>query len=141
MANHQRSAEKEAYWRTHVEGQAVGDVSVREYCLRFGLSEPSFYSWRRKLQLRDGHKTRRVPRRVPRRKRPADSSDSGPQGLVAVEITGSTDCQRELAVEALGGVTVRLREDVSWEVLQRVIVALSSSIRGDSVDQRPVFEC
>jgi hypothetical protein len=43
MANHQRSAEKEAYWRTHVEGQAVGDVSVREYCLRFGLSEPSFY--------------------------------------------------------------------------------------------------
>ena len=52
MAN-LRSAEREAFWRSEVARQAASGVSVRRFCKERGLSEPSFYAWRRTLQERD----------------------------------------------------------------------------------------
>ena len=55
--------EKESYWRDHVAQQAAGDVSTRAYCFEHGLSQPSFFSWRRAIRKRD---TERKPSsRVP----------------------------------------------------------------------------
>ena len=56
MAKRFQSADKDSYWRWHVDMQAAGGVSVRAYCGRHGLSEPTFYTWRRKIHERDsGH--------------------------------------------------------------------------------------
>ena len=49
---------KEQFWREHVRRQATGSLSVRHYCERHELSEPSFYAWRRELARRDALKLR-----------------------------------------------------------------------------------
>ena len=48
-----RSAEKERFWRRQVAGQAASGLSIRKWCRRERLSEPSFYAWRRELARRD----------------------------------------------------------------------------------------
>lgn len=48
-----RSAQKEQFWRRQIEGQAACELTARQWCQREGLSEPSFYAWRRELAKRD----------------------------------------------------------------------------------------
>lgn len=45
-----KSAEKAARWQEMVRRQAESGVSVRQFCAAEGLSEPSFYVWRKKLR-------------------------------------------------------------------------------------------
>lgn len=44
---------KEQFWRRMVEGHSKSGESVRDWCDRHGVSEPSFYAWRRELAKRD----------------------------------------------------------------------------------------
>jgi len=55
-----RSAAKERFWRRHIARQSAGHLSVRVYCARHAVSEPSFYSWRRELARRDQAAARRT---------------------------------------------------------------------------------
>lgn len=48
-----RSAGKEQFWRRIVEGHSKSGESVRDWCDRHRVSEPSFYAWRRELAKRD----------------------------------------------------------------------------------------
>ncbi len=50
---HSRSAEKEAFWQMAVDEQQCSGLSIKAFCRQQGLSEPSFYAWRKKLQKRD----------------------------------------------------------------------------------------
>ena len=52
-----RSGEKEAWWRQQVGEQATSNLSVRSFCEQNGLSEASFYAWRRELAVRDQTQT------------------------------------------------------------------------------------
>ncbi len=45
-----KSAEKAARWQEMVRRQEESGVSVRQFCITEGLSEPSFYAWRKKLR-------------------------------------------------------------------------------------------
>jgi hypothetical protein len=49
----QRSERKEREWRAILERWAGSGMSVRAFCEERGLSEPSFYAWRRTLAARD----------------------------------------------------------------------------------------
>ena len=40
---------REALWRGRIEEQARSGLSVRAYCQRESVAEPSFYQWRRKF--------------------------------------------------------------------------------------------
>ncbi len=51
-APHSRSP-LEAAWRDRVTRWRASGLNVRDFCRREGLSEPSFYSWRRALAERD----------------------------------------------------------------------------------------
>lgn len=53
MANRQRNAAKEQFWRQAMDRQARSQLSVHKFCERDGLSETSFYMWRRELAQRD----------------------------------------------------------------------------------------
>ena len=53
MANQRRSVEKEAYWRGQLELQSTSGLSIRRWCRESGVSEPTFYVWRRELRKRD----------------------------------------------------------------------------------------
>lgn len=54
MANQQRDAEKERFWRKAIRRQAASGLAVRVFCRQEGLSEPSFYAWRQTIRERDG---------------------------------------------------------------------------------------
>lgn len=49
----QRNVTKERFWRWHLAAWRRSGMTVRGYCAAEGLSQPSFYSWRRLLQQRD----------------------------------------------------------------------------------------
>ena len=48
-----RSAEKERFWRSRIVDQQQSALSVKEYCQRESISQPSFYAWKRKLKERE----------------------------------------------------------------------------------------
>ena len=41
--------DQEQFWRMAIETWQTSGLSVRQFCTDEGLSEPSFYSWRKKL--------------------------------------------------------------------------------------------
>ncbi len=44
-----KSEQKTSYWREVLARQAESGLSIRQFCIREGVSQPSFYAWRRKL--------------------------------------------------------------------------------------------
>ena len=44
----------ERQWRDRVAAWATSGLTVRDFCLRRGLTETSFHYWRRELRQRDG---------------------------------------------------------------------------------------
>lgn len=63
----------EARWREIVQRQAGSGLSVRGFCAAEGISEPSFYAWRKKLRTRNVNGTRAV-RNERRREETADDA-------------------------------------------------------------------
>lgn len=50
MSGNDRSADnQQQFWQMVIETWAGSGLSVRQFCRREGLSEPSFYYWRKKL--------------------------------------------------------------------------------------------
>lgn len=52
MAKVWRDRGKERFWRQHLTAWRRSGRGVRDYCRSAGLSEPSFYAWRRVLAER-----------------------------------------------------------------------------------------
>ena len=108
-----RRAEKEASWRCHLEAQSSSGESIRGYCRRHGLLQSSFHFWRCAIANRDLG--------VPSSKRAEGA------GLVAVQIVGELALPSSnrglLEIELVGGLVVRLREDVGVESLEQVLRA------------------
>ena len=48
-----RNPELERSWRSRLESQRRSGLSVRDYCAKHRLREPSFYAWRRIIADRD----------------------------------------------------------------------------------------
>ena len=53
MARGQRDLGLEQQWRERMAGWRASGLSVREFCQRRGLTELTFYYWRRELWTRD----------------------------------------------------------------------------------------
>lgn len=66
MANRKRDVAKERAWRRWISRQRKSGLSVRAFCAREQLSEPSFHAWRRTLAERQAD---RQPTRTTRKKR------------------------------------------------------------------------
>jgi Transposase len=59
-----RDPSKERFWRRTVAQWEESGSSVRDFCDRHGLAEPSFYAWRRLLRQRDAQDVGFVPVQV-----------------------------------------------------------------------------
>jgi transposase len=79
-----RDPSKERFWRRMVaQWQASGD-SVHDFCDRQGLSEASFYAWRRLLRQRDAEEPHFVPVRVSNGSAAPPHADRASSGLELV---------------------------------------------------------
>lgn len=47
-----RDPHKERFWRRTIKQHQQSGLSIRDFCREHGISEPSFYGWRRELQNR-----------------------------------------------------------------------------------------
>lgn len=52
-ARRRRDESKEQFWRGLVKGFDAKQTTIRRWCADHGVSEPSFYAWRRELKRRD----------------------------------------------------------------------------------------
>ena len=104
-----RSGEREAVWRGHVDRQTSSGLSVRRFCEENGLSEPSFYAWRRRLAERDW---------------PA----SGSEFLPVILTPHMASSGSRITIELRGGRLMHLPETMAIER----IVALLGGLEADS---------
>jgi len=68
-----RDPHKEQHWRRLIQLWKNSGLTVRAFCARHHLTQPSFYTWRRELQQRDAATTF-VPVQVVADDQPAPST-------------------------------------------------------------------
>jgi hypothetical protein len=100
-----RDESKERIWRQHIRDWQDSGLSVRGFCARRGLSQPSFYSWRRELQRRDSEKPLFVPIRL--------RTDQAPAVLA-----------HALEVVLASGRTIRVTSGFDAATLQQLVAVL-----------------
>jgi len=100
------SEERRAFWQMAIEMQQESGLSVRKFCEREGLSDASYFSWRRKLRQEadeagvdepdDGEDAGESPRLVPVRLVGGGEDDAlevvSPSGLV-LRVGGNADTE------------------------------------------------
>jgi hypothetical protein len=113
MSKHQqRDPRKEQFWRRKLEQWRRSGLSVRAFCARHGLTEPTFYFWRRTLAQRDEATVRFVPVQVV------------PDPLADVPPT-PTGVGLELLLA--GGRVLRIGPTFDGPTLQRLLAVLEES--------------
>ena len=118
MANRRRDPEKEQFWRRMVAQQRQSAGTIRAFCEREGLSQPSFYQWRRELARRD---------RTPRARRDAAGRDAAT--FVPIQVVAEAAL---IEIALPGGVVVRVRAGADAATLRQVLAVLAESPEGAS---------
>jgi transposase-like protein len=117
---------KRAHWEALLRQFPSSGLSVREFCRRRGVCEPSFYGWRRRLRVPSRAGVAGVPLFVPVRVAPA-SPAAGAEGQGGQERQGGI----ELLLGGGAAVhTVRLLGEVPAARLAAVLGVLQQ--RGQS---------
>ena len=80
-----RDPRKEQQWRRWIRQWQQSGLSVRAFCARHHLAQPSFYAWRREIQQRDSVADTLVPVQLVR-----DGEPSGPSTFEVVLAGGRT---------------------------------------------------
>jgi hypothetical protein len=119
-----RNGEKERFWRQVVEGHAGSGLSVRQYCTDRGVSEPSFFAWRRELAQRDAaaNKPARSP---PQRSARALSQRPALPGFAQLQIAPSEPASG-LSIEIVlpTGIRIRVPRGACQDTLSNILGAL-----------------
>ena len=114
-------ADKAARWREILSRQAGSGLSIRQFCAREGVSEPSFFAWRKKLGERENDDTR-----TRKSRRGRDKTGNG-RLFVPLKLFDSVE-----ALEVIHplGYRIRVTGDFSPHVLQQVIEVLDRRTEG-----------
>ena len=121
-----RDVEKERFWRGIIDGHAGSGLSIREYCGRRGVSEPSFFAWRCELARGDAQSARQS-KSTQKLARARAARDSRTQPRFAQLQIASAELQNGAAVIEIvlpDGVCVRVHHGVSRQTLGEVLAAL-----------------
>jgi transposase-like protein len=113
MAKHVRNRSKEQFWRRAVARWRRSGQSVRAYCVQEGLSEPSFYAWRRELARRDRHA-----------EQTATSTTSA--SFVPVRVVSEPSAAIEIVLSK--GPIVRVRPGFDATTLRQVLATVEAAI-------------
>jgi hypothetical protein len=116
---------REQHWRDVIQQWQVSGQTVRAFCTEHHLSEPSFYSWRRAITLRD--QTQQVTgasTRPASRDEPADRPAFVPVRVVpsVVDTTPPTSTGLELVIGSRR--VVRVPPQFDADLLRRLLTIL-----------------
>jgi hypothetical protein len=96
MARWSRDENKEQYWRrVLVQWQGSQSTTVRGFCAAQGVSQASFYWWRRAIQRRDQERPRFLPVKVVNEVEPNPIAQASGGDSSAIEVVlGGGRCLR-----------------------------------------------
>ena len=140
MAKSKRSAENEAFWRWIMEEQQRSGLTVRAFCQREGIAEPSFYGWRREIKRRDASNGLGRPIAVDvsaqdgaDEKRSHPSAPAGerqhPQQLIPVDVVdlvSNGGSPPPIEVLTPSGFTLRVPQDIQPQRLDGLLKVVAS---------------
>jgi len=110
-----KSAAAEVRWRELLERQAGSGLSIRRFCASEGISEPSFYTWRRRLRQGQDKEARCRPSRN------REDNRNNVESFVALKLL---DAVGTLEIVHPLGYRIQVSGDVDPVALRRVIEAL-----------------
>jgi hypothetical protein len=116
MANCQRDAAKERFWRGVVRRHAACGLGVRAFCRQERLAESAFYAWRRTIAQRD----------FASRPRAAAAGLSNAPAFVPAILTEGPRPEPGIVVELAGGRVLRVPAPVSPQWLAVLVHALEA---------------
>lgn len=100
------------FWQMAIEAWQAGGLSVRQFCKQEGLSEPSFYMWRKRLKKSSDPK-------------PDHSMDYSPEPFIQVSLPDGSSGGLELVLSS--GHTLRIPGGVDQPTLTAVLSALGEA--------------
>ena len=122
---------KEHFWRRLLRQWQRSGQGVRSFCRQHGLSEPSFYAWRRTIQQRDRQaQPKSPPGRRPRASDPRQGAaapgrpGAGQPAFVPVSIAAAPPA---LEVVLRDGRTVRVPPDFDAATLRQLLAVLAEA--------------
>jgi len=118
-----RNPGKERFWRRMVREWRRSGLCVRAFCARHGLSEPSFYAWRRIVAERDQESAQ--VRAKPERDgvcRAAPAGDDAPVFVPLRVIDVATQVALEVVLER--GRAVRVLRGFDPDTLRQLLAVL-----------------
>ena len=119
-----RSAEKAEFWKLVVAEWQESGLNIREFCKQNGLSEPSFYSWRRELKKRENEADGGALQRVS--KKPSKDIEQTPV-FIPLSLKTETGQQPEAKSDIeviVGQHSIRIQPGFDSETLGRVLAVI-----------------
>lgn len=101
--------DQQAFWQLVLETYQASGLSVRQFCKQEGLSQPSFYAWRKRLRPTG------APEAVP-------SSAARSSEFIEVTMPSDVPCALELALSS--GHVLRIHRGADSQTLTYVLSAL-----------------
>lgn len=118
MANHERDAKREAFWRGVFKRHAASGLTIREFCRQEKLTESAFFAWRRTIGERDAEAQSQTGRGG-RSQRPA---------FLPVVLADNNGHGQAIVIELAGGRVLRLPVSIDMERLSTFVQALEAGI-------------
>jgi hypothetical protein len=119
MANCERDAKRDTFWRGVLKRYAASGLSIRAFCQREQLTESAFYAWRRTIALRDAEAKSQTGRGG-RLRQPA---------FLPVLVDANHHDDGTLVIELAGGRVLRLSEHILPARLAAIVNALEQAER------------
>jgi transposase-like protein len=127
-----RTQQKWDAWRGLIQQWRQSGLTIRVFCQRHGVSEPSFYAWRRRIEAEADGESAAADQRLQSDR----ACDGQPEalgdnkaGFAEVRMTEANEVNtaadaREIELTLLTGERLRIGRDVDAAQIQRVMVAV-----------------
>ena len=125
------SDERMRFWRDLVERQRTSGLKIARFCAEAGVSQNSFYVWKKRLQTTAQQGRAAMPPRKHRRKKAAAKS------LIPVRVIPDVSHQpptaKAIEIAWPNGIALRVAPGCDSETLREVFGLLSSAMNGEIV--------
>ena len=121
------SSERKQFWRELIGRQPTSGLNIAQFCKQAGISQNSFYVWKRRLRIGV-----RSTDRKPRRQSAALMTRSLiPVRLVSDPVQSLASTAGAIEVAWPGGVVLRVPSGCNPDTLRDVFHLLTSALRGE----------